>query len=101
MASSCSLKDVGADNHADGDAAALDGFTLVIPFAVAGESSCERPCGCAPTRIGPDLECGQPVRAGWAGQPVLAHERNPSVELPGEVLHDRHVWIPAARVGKP
>ena len=81
MARFCSLKDAIADNIADGDAVALEGFTHLIPFAAAHELIRQEQRDLTLIRMTPDLVYDQLIGMGRARKLVFSYAGNPGVGL--------------------
>ena len=81
MAKFQSLKDAIAENLRDGDSAAFEGFTHLIPHAAAHEAIRQGRRDLTLVRMTPDLVYDQMVGMGMARKLVFSYAGNPGVGL--------------------
>jgi glutaconate CoA-transferase subunit A len=81
MATFQTLAEAVADNLHDGDTAAFEGFTHLIPHAAAHEAIRQGRRGLTLVRMTPDLVYDQMVGMGMAAKLVFSYAGNPGVGL--------------------
>ena len=81
MAGFCPLRDAIADNVADGDTVALEGFTHLIPYAAAHELIRQGQRDLTLIRMTPDVVYDQIIGMGRVSKLVFSYAGNPGVGL--------------------
>ncbi len=81
MASFMSLRDAVAENLKDGDAAAFEGFTHLIPHAAAHEAIRQNRKDLTLIRMTPDVVYDQMVGMGMVRKMIFSYAGNPGVGL--------------------
>ncbi|HET8727883.1 MAG TPA: CoA-transferase, partial [Alphaproteobacteria bacterium] len=76
-----SLTDAVAENLKDGDTAAFEGFTHLIPHAAAHEAIRQGRTGLTLIRMTPDIIYDQMIGMGMAERVVFSYAGNPGVGL--------------------
>jgi glutaconate CoA-transferase subunit A len=81
MAEFLTLQDAVADNLKDGDTAAFEGFTHLIPHAAAHEAIRQKRTDLTLVRMTPDMVYDQMIGMGLARKMIFSYAGNPGVGL--------------------